>query len=471
MPEISGKQRIYICIDLKSYYASVECVYRHLDPLRANLLVADETRSDKTICLAVSPSLKAMGVPSRPRLFEAKQKIREYERTHHCRVDYIIAMPRMAEYERVSAQIYAVYLRYAASEDIHVYSIDEAFIDATPYLHLYQEKAAEHGMSAPHCMAVTMIRDVLSETGITATVGIGTNMYLAKVAMDIVAKKAKADKDGVRIAELNEESYKYLLWDHTPLTDFWQMGPGKSARLERVGIHTMGQLAALSLADEEWLYKTFGIDAEILIDHAWGIEPVTMSDIKNYHSAGHSLSSGQVLPRPYAFAEARLVFLEMVDGLCADLFEKNLSTRTLSFWISYDPLSLEKNPDYTGPVVLDYYGRLHPKHTGGTVRFHNRTNSLKQISAALCSLFDRRVNPDFYVRRLGVCAEDTIPGSGWLQLDMFTDYDALEREARIQRALSHIRRKYGKNAVLKGTNLMDGGTAKERNGQIGGHRA
>ena len=471
MSDCGKTQHIYICIDLKSYYASVECVYRHLDPLKANLLVADETRSDKTICLAVSPSLKAMGVPSRPRLFEAKQKIREYERTHHCRVDYIIAMPRMAEYERISAQIYAVYLRYAASEDIHVYSIDEAFIDATPYLHLYASAARQQHMSAPHCMAVTMIRDVLKETGITATVGIGTNLYLAKVAMDIVAKKAPADKDGVRIAELNEESYRYLLWDHTPLTDFWQMGPGKSARLERIGVKTMGQLAALSQADEEWLYKTFGIDAEILIDHAWGLEPVTMKDIKSYHSSGHSLSSGQVLPRPYAFAEARLVFLEMVDGLCADLVEKNLTSRSLSFWISYDPLSLEKNPDYTGPVVLDYYGRLHPKHTGGTVRFHNRTNSRQMIAAALAALFDRRVNPDFYVRRLGVCAEDTAYGTVCLQMDLFTDYDALEKEARVQKAILLIRRKYGKNAVLKGMSLMDGGTAKERNEQIGGHRA
>ena len=274
-------EQVYICIDLKSYYASVECVERGLDPLRANLIVADESRSDKTICLAVSPSLKAIGVPGRPRLFEAKQKIREYEHAHHCMIQYIIAVPRMALYEQVSAKIYSVYLRYAASEDIHVYSIDECFIDATPYLHLYEEEAQQKKLSAARLMAITMIRDVLHETGITATVGIGTNLYLAKVAMDIVAKKAPADRNGVRIAELNEDSYRYLLWDHTPFTDFWQMGSGKASRLERIGIHTMGELAALSQNDEELLYKMFGIDAEILIDHAWGLEPVRMNDIKN----------------------------------------------------------------------------------------------------------------------------------------------------------------------------------------------
>ena len=464
-------ERIYICIDLKSYYASVECVHRGLDPLKARLLVADETRTNKTICLAVSPALKAIGVPARPRLFEAKQKIREYEWAHHCRVDYIVAMPRMAEYERISALIYSIYLRYAAKEDIHVYSIDECFIDVTPYLHFYRDDAGKQGISPAHLLAVTMIRDVLAETGITATVGIGTNMYLAKVAMDIVAKKAPADKDGVRIAELNEESYKYLLWDHQPLTDFWQIGPGKARRLNNAGMFTMGQVAAGSQRNEEWFYKTFGIDAEILIDHAWGIEPVRMSDIKGYHASAHSLNLGQVLSRPYSFQEARIVFIEMIDNLCADLYRKHLTSRTFACWISYDAVSLERNPGYDGPLCMDFYGRIFPKYTGGTVRFHNRTNSPSIVRKGLLEIYDRRVNHDFWLRRFGVIAEDTLAGGGYLQLDLFTDYEALDREQRVQEAMRIIRERYGANAVLKGTNYMEAGTARERNEQIGGHRA
>ena len=463
--------RIYICIDLKSYYASVECVHRGLDPLRTNLLVADETRSDKTICLAVSPSLKALGVPSRPRLFEAKQKIREYEWRHHVKVDYIVAVPRMAEYERISAEIYSIYLRYAAAEDVHVYSIVECFIDATPYLHLYEEEAAQKQISSPHLLAVTMIRDVLATTGITATVGIGTNMYLAKVAMDIVAKKAPADKDGVRIAELNEESYRYLLWDHQPLTDFWQIGPGKCARLNRAGIFTMGQLAAAGQKNEEWFYREFGIDAEILIDHAWGVEPVCMEDIKGYHASAHSLNLGQVLPRPYYFGEARIVFIEMIDDLCADLFRKNLTSREFSFWVSFDAKSLEVNPDYRGPFCTDFYGRLFPKYVVGGVRLHNRTNRSSLVKQALLEQFDRKINRNFYVRRFGVVAGDTAEGEGYVQLDLFTDYEALEKERCIQAAIQEIRTRFGTNAVLKGTNYMEGGTARERNTQIGGHRA
>lgn len=317
-------ERTYICIDLRSYYASVECVYRGLDPLKANLLVADESRSDQTICLAVSPSLKAKGVPGRPRLFEAKQKIREYEVLHHTKIDYIIAVPRMAEYERISAQIYAVYLRYVAPEDIHVYSIDECFIDCTYYLKTYMKEADATRTNPAHVMAMTMIRDVLKTTGITATVGIGTNLYLAKVAMDIVAKKAPADENGVRIAELNEDSYKYLLWDHKPLTDFWQIGSGKARRLEKAAMYTMGDIATRTQWDEEFFYKTFGIDGEIIIDHAWGIEPVTMEDIKSYKSEGHSLSNGQVLSRPYKYDEARIVFKEMIEVLCADPSPRSL---------------------------------------------------------------------------------------------------------------------------------------------------
>ena len=311
----------YICIDLKSYYASVECVAR---------LVADPSRSDQTICLAVSPALKAIGVPSRPRLFEAKQAIRLYEAQHHTKISYITAVPRMAEYERISSKIYDVYQKYVSPEDILVYSIDECFIDCSRYLEAYAKEAEESGLEPAHVMAVTIIRDVLRTTRITATVGIGTNLYLAKVAMDIVAKKAPADPDGVRIAELNEDSYRYLLWDHKPLTDFWQIGIGKSRRLMKAGMETMADIAQRSLFDEEYFYREFGIDAEILIDHAWGIEPVTMAEIKNYHSDSHSLSNGQVLPRPYSYEEARVVFMEMIDHSCADLFNKDLITDNLT---------------------------------------------------------------------------------------------------------------------------------------------
>ena len=384
--------RIYICIDLKSFYASVECVHRGLDPLKARLLVADETRSDQTICLAVSPPLKAIGVPSRPRLFEAKQAIERYERSHNTKVDYIIAVPRMAEYERVSALIYSVYLRYVACEDIHVYSIDECFIDCTSYLLRYEAQAKQEHRHPAHIMAMTMIRDVLRTTGITATVGIGTNMYLAKVAMDIVAKKAPPDKDGVRIAELNEDSYKYLLWDHTPLTDFWQIGGGKAARLQKAYMFTMGDIAERSLYDEEWFYKTFGIDGEILIDHAWGIEPVTMKDIKSYKSSSHSVSNGQVLPRPYKYDEARIVFSEMTDVLSIDLFRKNLTSKIFSWWVSYDYKSLEYCPEYDGPLCIDFYGRLHPKHSNGIIRLNNSTNLFNIV---LCNKIIQIIYPVF----------------------------------------------------------------------------
>ena len=461
----------YICIDLKSYYASVECVYRGLDPLKANLLVADESRSDQTICLAVSPSLKAMGVPGRPRLFEAKQKIREYEALHHTRVEYIIAVPRMAEYERISAKIYSIYLRYVAKEDIHVYSIDECFIDVTGYLHAYRKDATASGTNPAHFMAITMIRDVLKETGITATVGIGTNLYLAKVAMDIVAKKRPADKDGVRIAELNEDSYKYLLWDHRPLTDFWQIGPGKARRLQSASMFTMGDIAQRTQWDEEYFYKNFGIDGEILIDHAWGIEPVTMQDIKSYRSEGHSLSNGQVLPRPYKYQEAKLVFKEMIEVLCTDMFSKNLVTKCCSWWVSYDYKSLEACPGYDGPLSIDFYGRLHPKHSNGTVRLHTLTNNLNIITEPLVRQFDDKTDHRLLYRRLGVCANDVAEDMGIFQLNMFVDYEALERDRRLQGAMLEVRRKFGANAIFKGMNLMEGATTLERNRQIGGHKA
>ena len=462
------REPTYICIDLKSYYASVECVARGLDPLTARLLVADETRSDNTIVLAVSPALKALGVRSRPRLFEAKQAVRLAEAQLRRKIDFIIAPPRMAEYERVSAAIYAVYLKYVSVEDIHVYSIDEVFMDVTHYLHLYEKPAAQAGMAPAHYMAVTMIRDVLKTTGITATVGIGPNLYLAKVGMDIVAKKAPPDRDGVRVAKLDEELYKRLLWPVRPLTAFWQMGDGKTHRLAKYGILTMGDIARTSIVDEEFLYRLFGIDAEIMIDHAWGIEPCTIADIKAYKPKAHSLSVGQVLPRPYAFDEARLVFAEMVEQLSMDLVNKGLATSCLTFWVSFDPVSLEKCR-YDGPVAIDYYGRLHPKHTGGTVRLRTRTSSARVLRGALLVAFESHVDHQLYVRRLGVAANDT--HNECLQLDMFTDYEALENDEKVQRVILSIRRKYGSNAILKGMNYLEGATARERNTQIGGHRA
>lgn len=464
-------ERVYIAIDMKSYYASVECVYRDLDPLKANLLVADEERSDQTICLAVSPSLKAKGVPGRPRLFEAKQAIRAWEAQNRQRVSYLIAVPRMAEYERISALIYSILLKYVAPEDVHVYSIDESFIDCTPYLHLYRQEAERQGVEPAHLMAMEIVRDVLKETGITATVGIGTNMYLAKVCMDIVAKKMPPDKDGVRIAELNEDSYCYLLWNHRPLTDFWQIGAGKARRLEKAFLFTMGDIARKSQYDEEWFYKTFGIDGEILIDHAWGKEPVTMRDIKSYHTDSHSLSNGQVLPRPYKYDEARNVFLEMVDVLCADMFKKRLVSPSFTWWVSYDYKSLEQHPGYSGPVSLDFYGRLHPSHSNGTVKLHTRTNSPKEVGAALAEAFDHKTDHLLLYRRLGICANNVTTDDGVYQLSFFTDYDALERERKIQSAMQEVRAKFGANALFTGKNMREGATTIERNMQIGGHRA
>ncbi len=460
-----------ICVDLKSYYASVECVARGLDPLKARLLVADETRSDQTICLAVSPALKAIGVPSRPRLFEAKQAIRIYDARNHTKTQYIIAPPRMAEYERVSAQIFSIYLHYVAPEDIHVYSIDEAFIDVTKYLVTYQEEADQQGISAARLMAKIMIREVLSTTGITATVGIGTNLYLAKVAMDIVAKKALPDQDDVRITEIDEQSYRSLLWDHTPLTDFWQLGPGKVRRLADAHLYTMGDIAEKALIDEDFFFRIFGIDGEILIDHAWGIEPVNMSDIKSYKSKSNSLSTGQVLPRPYKYDEARIVFLEMLDLLCRDLFTRDLTAEALTWWVSYDYKSLEVHPSYSGPVKLDFYGRLHPQHSNGTVRLHARTNSFDTIGQVVLKAFDDRTDHSLLFRRLGICAENVLPDNKLMQYDMFTDYYALEKEKKLQKALVTVKKRYGVNAILKGTNYLSGATAKERNLQIGGHKA
>ena len=426
----------FIAIDMKSFYASVECVARGVDPLKANLLVADPSRSDQTICLAVSPAL--------------------YERMHHTRILYYIATPRMAEYERVSALIYSIYLRYAAAEDIHVYSVDEVFIYATPYLHLYEAEAEKTKQHPAHIMAMAMIRDVLKTTGITATVGIGTNLYLSKVAMDIVAKKAPLDKDGV---------------NHKPLTDFWQIGPGKANRLQKNYMYTMGEVALRSVQNEEWFYKEFGIDGEILIDHAWGIEPVRMRDIKSFRPSRNSLSNGQVLPRPYKFAEARVVFLEMIDVLCGDMYRKNLVSRVFTWWVSFDWKSLEECPNYDGPLSIDFYGRLHPKHTNGTVRFTNATNSYAAVSQSMAEAFDKKVDHRLLIRRLGVNADKTTSDDGIYQLDLFTDYEALKREKAIQGAMLEIRQRYGKNAVVKGLNMLEGATTMERNMQIGGHKS
>ena len=463
--------RSCICIDLKSYYASVECVARGLDPLKARLLVADETRSDQTICLAVSPALKAIGVPSRPRLFEAKQAVRLYDAKHRTRTQFYIAPPRMAEYERISALIFSIYLHYVAPEDIHVYSIDEAFIDCTRYLYRFEKEAERQHVSPAHVMARTMIREVLERTGITATVGIGTNLYLAKVAMDIVAKKSPADKDGVRIAELDERSYCELLWKHTPLTDFWGLGPGKAKRLMDAHLTCMGDIALRSVKDEEFFYRTFGIDGEILIDHAWVIEPVTMEDIKSYKTNANSLSNGQVLPRPYRCDEARVVFQEMLELLCADLFSKNLTTPALTWWVSYDYKSLETHPLYAGPVKLDFYGRLHPCHSGGTVRLRTRTNALSMILPAVLDSFDKKTDHALLFRRLGICAEDVQLDNSAYQLDLFSDYDAVQKERKLEGAMLEVRKKYGANSLLKGLNYREGATAIERNTQIGGHRA
>ena len=464
-------ERACICIDLKSFYASVECAARNLDPLKTCLLVADATRTDKTICLAVSPALKAIGVSSRPRLFEAKDAIRRYESAHRTRVDYIVAPPRMAEYIRVSAEIFSIYRRYISDEDIHIYSIDECFIDATPYLHLYRERAEAEGIQPARFLAMAMIRDVLAATGITATVGIGSNLYLAKVGMDIVAKKSAPDRDGVRIAELNEESYRLLLWDHRPLTDFWQIGPGRARRLITHGMRTMGDVAAVSLSNQELLFRLFGVDAELLIDHAWGIEPTQMRDIKAYRSAAHSLSAGQVLPRPYRFEEALVILREMADGLAADLVAARLCAVSVTWWISFDPVSLEEHPDYAGPVCLDFYGRLHPVHAGGTVRFPVPTNSAREIRSGVADAFRGEVDPLLSVRRIGLSANDVREDTTAAQLDLFTNYTARSREQELQRAMLSLREKYGKSAVFRGMNLLEGATAIERGKQIGGHRA
>lgn len=475
-------ERSYIAIDLKSFYASVECVERGLNPLTTNLVVADESRTDKTICLAVSPSLKAYGIGGRARLFEVHQRLNELYRQTGEKVEFICAVPRMAHYIQYSQRIYRIYLKYIAEEDIHIYSIDEVFIDATAYLDTYKMTA--------HELAMKMIREVLSETGITATAGIGTNLYLAKVAMDIVAKHIPADKDGVRIASLDELSYRQQLWDHRPLTAFWRIGHGIAEKLESYGIFTMGDIARKSEHNEAFFYNLFGVNAELLIDHAWGWEPCTIDYVKAYRPETNSKSSGQVLSEPYTFEKARNVVMEMADALSLDLVDKRLVTNQLVLTVSYDRESLTR-PEiaarYHGPVTRDYYGRPTPKHANGTANLDTHSSSGKAITDAVLSLYDTLVNPDLLVRRLNITANHIIPEEqaeqkNTIQLDLFSDYETVARqeqtkraeqqkERRMQEALLAIKHRYGKNAILKGTNFATGATARERNNQIGGHKA
>ncbi len=477
--------RTYIAIDLKSFYASVECMERGLNPLTTRLVVADASRTDKTICLAVSPALKAYGIPGRARLFEVKQKIAEvHNHQPELPIDYVVAKPQMALYIKYSTRIYGIYLRHIAPEDIHVYSIDEVFMDVTDYLGTYKMTA--------HELAMKMIREVLRETGITATAGIGTNMYLAKVAMDIVAKHIPADKDGVRIAELDEMSYRQRLWHHTPLTSFWRVGRGLAARLESMGIYNMGQLARYSLQHEDNLYKVFGVNAELLIDHAWGYEPCTMEAIKAYKPEVNSLGSGQVLQSAYTADKARTVVIEMADQLALDLVANRRMAEGLTLTVDYDRESLER-PDirsqYTGPVSVDYYGRQVPKPVHGTERFEHYTSSSRQMIDAAMTLFDRIVNPNLLIRRLNITAQHVVSEEDAekskhqpRQLELFDDNEAiaaaekkqqqeLDKERRMQEALLEIKNRFGKNAILKGVSYKDGATAKERNEQIGGHHA
>ncbi|WP_225432830.1 MULTISPECIES: type VI secretion protein ImpB [Bifidobacterium] len=523
------RDRTYIAIDLKSFYASAECVERGLDPLNTHLVVADASRTEKTICLAVSPSLKAYGIPGRPRLFEVVQKVRQVNAERRLRapgrrfmgesylaselaenprlaLTYVVAKPRMAMYLECSAQIYGIYLKYAAAEDIHVYSVDEVFMDVTRYL-------KSCGMTA-HRLAMTIVRDILATTGITATAGIGTNLYLAKVAMDIVAKHMPADRDGVRVAELDEMSYRRLLWDHRPLTDFWRVGRGYAKKLEAHGLNTMGDVARCSLGgptdfyNENLLYRLFGVNAELLIDHAWGWEPCTIADIKAYRPESNSMSIGQVLHEPYDFAHARIIVKEMADQLALDMVERNERTDCVSLMVGYDIENLGGRKDdcgmgeaprtdashYAGVVDTDHYGRKIPKAAHGTETLPY-TSSARRIVDAATRIYDRAVDPNLTVRRITIVAGRLKPekngegaavvqsaGDHYEQPDLFTDSEAEERRRResavgerrehdVQKTLLDIKHRFGRNAVIKGMNLEEGATGIERNSQIGGHAA
>lgn len=506
------KENVYLSIDLKSFYASVECRERGLDPMKTNLVVADAGRTEKTICLAVSPSLKAYGIPGRPRLFQVVQKVREVNKERmrfapggvftgsscfdeelksspHLAVNYVIAPPRMALYMEYSTRIYKIYMKYIAPEDAHVYSIDEIFLDVTHYLETYS--------MTPRQLAEKIIRDVYQETGITATAGIGSNLYLSKIAMDIVAKHIQPDENGVRIAELDERSYRQLLWNHRPITDFWRVGKGYAKKLQENGMFTMGDVARCSIGEpndyhnEELLYRLFGVNAELLIDHAWGWEPCTMEDIKAYRPENNSIGSGQVLPCPYPTQKARLVVQEMTDLLVLDLVDKGLVTDQMVLTVGYDIENLSQETGrrtYQGTVTTDRYGRKIPKHAHGTVNLQKFSSSTSQITEAVLKLFDNIVNPNLLVRRLQLTANHISEEKKekqepvWEQMDLFTDYAALEkqkqeedatleRERKLQEAMLDIKKKFGKNAILKGMNLEKGATTRDRNQQIGGHKA
>lgn len=502
-------KRTYIAIDLKSFYASVECVERGLNPLTTNLVVADKSRTEKTICLAVSPPLKAHGISGRARLFEVVQRVKEVNalrrrqapghkftgksaqaeelrESPELELDYIVAPPRMAYYLEYSTKIYQIYLKYVAPEDIHVYSIDEVFMDVTHYLKTYQK--------TPRQLAQQMIQDVLENTGITATAGIGTNMYLCKIAMDILAKHIIPDENGVRIASLDEISYRKLLWSHQPITDFWRVGAGYAKKLAAEGLYTMGDIARCSLGkgtdyyNEDLLYKMFGVNAELLIDHAWGYEPCTIAQVKAYKPSTNSISSGQVLQEPYDFDKAKLVVREMTDLLVLELVDKRLVTDQMVLTIGYDIDNLrDQKIKYGGSVTTDRYGRKVPKHAHGTVNLPQKTSSTREIMEAVSGLYDRIVDPKLLVRRITVVAakvidEADIPKQECIQMSLFEDYEAQEdkqqqdseakqKERNMQEALLKIKKKYGKNAVLRGMNFEEGATAKDRNRQIGGHRA
>ena len=509
---MADEVRKFIAIDLKSFYASVECMDLKLDPLTTNLVVADTSRTEKTICLAVTPSLKAYGIPGRARLFEvisAVKKINEerlkkitphdfrgsssnsleLSNDPYLKLDYIAAVPRMSRYMEMSTHIYNIYLKYIAPEDIHVYSVDEVFMDVTGYLRTYN--------MTPHELAIRMIKDILEETGITATAGIGTNLYLAKVAMDIVAKHVEADKDGVRVADIDEKSYRRLLWGHKPLTDFWRVGKGIARKLEAYGMYTMGDVARCSLGslndyhNEDLLYKLFGVNAELLIDHAWGIEPCLISHIKAYKPESNSIGSGQVLKEPYTFEKGRLIVWEMTDLLVLDLVEKHLMTDQIVLYIGYDIDNLKRNKNgksFTGEITTDHYGRDVPKPVHGSISLNGYTSSTKDIIEAVLELYDRLADPELYIRRVTVTANHVIGEQEaeekrqYEQLNLFTDYEQLKKdeeeeaerlnkEKNMQYAVIDIKKKFGKNAILKGTNFIDGAMTRERNSQIGGHRS
>ena len=459
--------RTYAAIDLKSFFASVECILRGLDPLKAKLVVADESRTEKTICLAVTPALKAYGIPGRARLFEVNQKVRDVQRRTGEKIEFTIAKPQMAKYVEYSTKVYNVYLKYVSAEDIHAYSIDECFLDLTRYLKLYKKTARE--------LVKTIIQDVFTTTGITATGGIGTNLYLCKIAMDVMAKHVDADADGVRIAELDEMSYRRQLWSHRPLTSFWQVGRGIAERLENCrlnagrGIYTMGDIARVSVKNPEALYKLFGVNAEILIDHAWGYEPCTIADIKKSKPRNRSTGEGQVLQDPYPFDKARLVVREMVDTVSMTLIAHDLVTNAMVLTVGYDRENVDKGI-YRGETVMDVYGRTIPKPAHGTASIGYYTSSQSVIADAVMKLFDRIVDPKLTMRRLNLVATDIVDASHE-QYDLFTDVQKQEKEKKRLKAELLIKKRFGKNAIVKGMDLQEGATTIERNGQIGGHRA